>query len=419
MKLFRSLLGTLLLSLSALAAGSLSASILPGFRVETVARAEGFVSSVVTDSHGTIFFTTTDGWIHRIDGGMVVRVIQVPTQAGGNGGLLGMALLDDATAVVHYTTWSGERVLDDVLARIDLATGTQFVIRTFVCDIELRERGVSDEHHGGNPTIGPDGMVFVGIGEYAGRTIAQLPEWNGGKIWRVDPRTGDAVQWALGMRNPYDLAWDPELEKIVVSDNGPNAGDELHLVAAGENCGWPLTFGHGPPVDGTIPPAFTFDHTVAPTGLARLSGANPLLGQGYLLGAFVTRAVYYFPSVAVQPIPEPVAIFDFFDEFVIDVTEARDGSLYVATAWGSSSAIHRLHAPPRGDCNGDGQADWRDIEPLMQEVRDGGAHPMTAAQDGAYAGSWGCDASGDGLISSADQEALLHLIGGRRRTVRH
>lgn len=419
MRLFRLVLGGFLFVLSFLFGRSVAAAMLPGFRVETVAAADGFVSSVVADSRGTVYFTTTDGWIHRVDGGVAVPVVAVPTKAGGNGGLLGMALLDDTTAVVHYTTWSGEKVLDDVIARVDLVNGTQFVLKAFVCDIELRERGVSDEHHGGNPTIGPDGMVFVGIGEYAGRTIAQKPEWNGGKIWRIDPRTGDALQWALGMRNPYDLAWDPGLAKVVVTDNGPDAGDELNVVAEGENCGWPLTFGYQPPVEGTVAPLFTFDHTVAPTGLARLSGANALLRGGYLLGAFVTRAIYYFPSIATTPVAAPTAIFDFFPEFVIDVTEAKDGSLYFATAWGSSSTIHRLHVPARGDCNGDGATDWRDIDPLMQEVRDGGPHAMVTAQDGAYAGSWGCDANGDGLIDAADQVALLRLLGGRRRVVRH
>ncbi len=416
MKCLRSLLGILFL-LSSL---QLTAGLLPGFRAETVGRADGFVSSVVTDSVGRIYFTTTDGWIHRAtQGGQSERVLAVPTKAGGNGGLLGMALLDDRTAVVHYTTWYEDKVLDDVIARVDLVNGTQLVLKAFACDIEDRERGVSDEHHGGNPTIGQDGKVFVGIGEYAGRTIAQKPEWNGGKIWRIDPATGEATQWALGMRNPYDLAWDPQLEKIVVGDNGPDQGDELHIVGEGANCGWPLTFGHQEQFEGSTAPVFTFDHTVAPTGLARLSGANPLLSTGYLLGAFVTRSVYYFPSLAVQEIPEPLALVDSFPEFVIDVTEAKDGSIYFATAGSSSSSVYKLIPPARGDCNGDGLTDWRDIDSLEQEIDDGGSHATIDAQNGSFAGSWGCDANGDGLINGADEDALLRLITFRRRAVRH
>jgi glucose/arabinose dehydrogenase len=292
------------------------------------------------------------------------------------------------------------------------------VLKIFPCDVEVRERGVSDEHHGGNPTIGPDGTIFVGIGEYAGRTLAQKPEWNGGKIWRIDPRTGDALQWALGMRNPYDLAWDPELAKVVIADNGPDSGDELNIVAEGQNCGWPLTFGHEPQVEGTTAPVFTFDHTVAPTGLARLRGGNPILQKGYLVGAFVTRAIYYFPNVAAQPVGDPIALLDLFPEFIIDVTEGSDGSILFASAWGATSSIHRLDVPPRGDCNGDGLTDWRDVYPLMLEIRDGDSHPTVDAQGGAFEGSWGCDANGDSVITAGDLDALFRLLNGRQRAVR-
>jgi glucose/arabinose dehydrogenase len=396
-----------------------SADLLPGFRVETIATAPGFASSVVTDSRGTVYFTTTDGWIHRIaEDGSAARVAQMPTKAGGNGGLLGMALLDDASAVVHYTTWDGERVLDDVIARVDLATGTLSVLRAFACDVEFRERGVSSEHHGGNPIVAPDGAVFVGIGEYGHFTLAQKPEWNGGRIWRLDPRTGLASHWAIGMRNPYDLAWDPQLERIVVADNGPTAGDELNVLAQGDNGGWPLTYGTQPPVEGMTPPLFTFEETVAPTGLARLTGANDLLRRGYLLGAFVTRALYYFPSVTATAITPPAPIFEFFPEFVIDVTEAKDGTLWMATAWSATTSIHRLHPPRRGDCDGDGLVGWRDILALLRELGDGESQPMTAAQEGAHAGSWGCDANADGWIDASDKAALAPLVEGRRRAVR-
>jgi glucose/arabinose dehydrogenase len=417
MKCFRLVLGAVLVLLLS---HHLAAEMLPGFRVDAVARGEGFVSSVVVDSKGLVYFTTTDGWIHRATGdGESERVVAMPTHAGGNGGLLGMVLVDDRTAIVHYTTWSREKVLDDVIAKVDLINSTQAVLKAFACDVELRERGVSDEHHGGNPTLGPDGMVFVGIGEYGGRTIAQKPEWNGGKIWRIDPRTGDATQWAVGMRNPYDLAWDPELQRIVIADNGPEQGDEVHVVAEGANCGWPLTFGRGAQFEGSTAPVFTFDRTVAPTGLARLSGANPLLARGYLLGAFVSRAIYYFPTLATQIVNEPTAIVEAFPEFVIDVTEGRDGSIYFATAWGAASTIYKLQPPARGDCNGDSLVDWRDIHPLVQELGDGDSQATIEAQSGSFAGTWGCDANGDGLISDADMAALLDLIGGRRRAVRH
>lgn len=415
MKRFRSVFGWFALLVVVRA----EAATLPGFRVEKVGTVQGFVSSIATDSKGTIYVTTTDGWIHRVnESGQSTKVMFLPTKAGGNSGLLGMAMLDDRSAVVHYTTWSGEKVLDDVIARVDLVNGTYFPLATFVCDVEWRPRGVSSEHHGGNPTVADDGRVYVGIGEYAGFTLAQKPEWNGGKIWRIDPHTGESTQWALGLRNPYDVAWDPEIKKLIVPDNGPSAGDEIHVVAQGQNCGWPNTFGHEPPLEGATAPVFVFDHTIAPTGITRLDGANPILQKGYLLGSFVSRSLFYFPTLTDTPVHDPIPLVDQFSEFVIDVTQAKDGSILFATATGGeTSSVQRLIVPPRGDCNGDGLTDWQDVYPLMLEIRDG-AHTVLDAQQGTFAGSWGCDANGDNVINNADLETLYHLVNGRLRAVR-
>jgi glucose/arabinose dehydrogenase len=407
------------LSLSLSLHAETETEILPGFRVETLASVPGFVSSVVADSKGTIYCTTTDGWIHRIDGGQSVPVVSLPTRVGGNGGLLGMALLDDATAVVHYTTWqeAGPFVLDDVIAEVELATGALRVIKAFPGDIEFRERGVSDEHHGGNPTIASDGSIFVGIGEYGVFAPAQDVRWNGGKIWRID-RAGNAEQFARGVRNPYDLAWDPKMGRLVFSDNGWHAGDEIHVIDAGANAGWPETYGNQPPFEGSVPPVYVFPETVAPTGLARLSGANALLGHGYFSGGFVTRTLYFFDDLAAKPVPPPVAVVSEFPQFILDVTEGPRGEIFFASAMGSNSAIHRLHVPPRGDCNGDGLTDARDILPTIREVDDSNGGARVDAQKGDYRGSWGCDANLDNVIDSADVAAVVKLVSSRRRTSR-
>jgi len=371
----------------------------------------------VIDSKGTIYFTTSDGWIHRLDGANAVRVASVPTRRGGNGGLLGMALLEDTTAIVHYTAWGeGNVVLDDVISRVNLATGAETPLRAFACDIELHDRGASPEHHGGNPIIAPDGSIFVGIGEYGTYVFAQEPEWNAGKIWRIHP-SGNATQWARGMRNPFDLAWDPELARIVVADNGPQRGDEIHVIAEGSNCGWPKTVGSEPPIEGMEPPDYVFANTVAPTGLLRLDGKSDMLRRGYLLGAYVTSSLYYFASMQ-SPIADPVAILDSFDEVIIDVTQSPSGEIYFATAsFPSSTTVWRLFVPSRGDCNGDGSTDTLDFLSTMEEIGDGGPHRMIDAQEGDYRGSWGCDANADGLIDAKDLEALRRLLGGRRRAV--
>jgi glucose/arabinose dehydrogenase len=409
MRLFR----PVLIFLTVAAAGA-RAGTLPGFRSDPVASLPGFVSSIAIDSRGVIYATATSGKIFRIDDGDAVEIAALDTHAGGNGGLLGMALVDDDTAAVHYTIWDGSKILDDVVSLVDLQTGEETVLHAFACDIEVRERGASDEHHGGNPAVAPDGSIFVGIGEYNDHHLAQDPRWNGGKIFRI--RGSEATQYALGLRNPYDMVWDPELERLVVSDNGPNAGDEIHILTEGDNAGWPKTYGNQPPLAGASLPRYVFPDTVAPTGILRLkTDANALLRRGYLLTAFASRAMYYFPDLTRDTIPDPYPILLDFDEYLIDVAQAPNGDIYVAGAsFGGTSSIHRLRVPKPGDCNGDGAANSHDILSLMRELQDGDPHSTVTAQDGSYAGSWGCDANADSLINGADVTALTRMISRRR-----
>jgi glucose/arabinose dehydrogenase len=401
----------LLVVLVILAAGRAGGAALPGFGVRVVGVASGFASSVAVDSKGLVYYTTQQGGIFRLDdAGASVAVAQVTTDKTGNSGLLGMALRGDGTAIVHYTT---PNQVADVIASIDLATGEETVIHSFDADIDVPARGSSPEHHGGNPSIAADGSIFVGIGDYGGFVVAQLPDWNGGKIFRIFP-DGTVQRFAMGFRNPFEVVWDEANQRVIAPDNGDLEDDEINIVHLGDDCGWPRTMGNqGPVIDGTVRPVYTFPTIVAPTGLTALSGRNAMLSRGYLLGAYVTQAIYYIADV---DHPAPIALIAGQTGPVIDVTEAPSGDIYFCTG----TAIYRLIVPLRGDCNGDGKVDVADLDALERELADGGAggEAVTNAQNGAFAGSWGCDVNGDGLIDARDVQALIAIVKPRLRAVR-
>ena len=389
---------------------SAQAAALPGFGVQLVSATAGFASSIAIDSHHTIYYTTTNGNVFRFSDGANQLVTHVNTVAEGDSGLLGMALRDDNTAIVHYTT---PHETADVISAIDLRTGTETVLQSFVCDKDMPQRGSPPEHHGGNPIVAGDGSIFVGIGDYGGRAIAAMPEWNGGKIFRIFP-DGSAQQFARGFRNPFDLSWDSQKQRLILTDNGDLADDEINIVHLGDFCGWPYTMGDAPVFDGAVGPVYVFPTIVAPTGLLAVSGHNSMFPRGYLLGAFVSKAIYYIPDIDARPLPDPIPVIRGDAGFVIDIAEAPNGDIYFV----SGPAIYRLIAPQRGDCNGDGAVDAGDIAALLQELLDGNPQPATAAQTGAYPGSWGCDANGDGVIDSRDLTALISMISPRLRAVR-
>jgi len=378
---------------------------LPGFRVTKLGATNGFLTGIAIDSHGTIYYTTQAGTLYRFDAATSTStpLASVVTDGNSNSGLLGLALVDDDTAVVHYTT-PGQTY--DVLSRIDLTTGIEQQIHAFACDIDVPSRGSSPEHHGGTPSIASDGSIVMPIGDYGGGLIASLPQWNGGKVFRITP-AGDIVESARGMRNPYGAVWDPATQRMIVADNGANTGDALFVLTEGANCGWPFSFGGQPFVDGIAQPVWFFPQTIAPTALMQLNGRNAQLQSGILIGAYVTKSLYFVPDVDAKPMPAPMAILNHETPSIIGVAQSRDGEILV----GASNAIYRLNVPIRGDCNGDGVVNSADVDALEHELVD-------APKSKYAAQSWGCDVNGDGIVDATDLDELIRMTGFRRRAVR-
>ena len=360
---------------------------LPGFGVEKIGTANGFVTSIVADSKGRIYYTTTIGDVVRFPENRVIT--RVLTEAVGNSGLLGMALRDDTTAIVHYTR---PRQTHEVISAINLKTGQETLIHEFVCNVTDPPFGVSAEHHGGNPIVAEDGSIFVGIGDGYSAFFASNPDWNLGKIFRIHP-DGRVEQYARGVRNPFDISWDESRQRLIVPDNGDTGNDEINIVTPGADLGWPYA------LPGTLAPVYTFPNTVAPTGFVHLRGETMLKG-GYLLGAFVPRGIFFIKDI---DRPAPVSVTDGTTEPVVDVTEGPDGTIYFAAV----KSIYRLRVPQRGDCDGDGAVTWADVPAVIAA--------WGGARDSATGLSWGCDVDGDGLINSYDVSLLKAVLSRRAR----
>ena len=128
-----------------------------------------------------------------------------------------------------------------------------------------------DKHYGSRLTFGPDGMVYVTLGERSDletRPQAQHMNSHLGKILRITPEGKPASDnpflnqsgtlpeiWTVGHRNVQAAAFDAN-GKFWVVEMGPKGGDELNLVEKGKNYGWPLvTFGEeysGRPVPNAV-----------------------------------------------------------------------------------------------------------------------------------------------------------------------
>jgi glucose/arabinose dehydrogenase len=202
-------------------------------------------------------------------------------------------------------------------------------------------------HNGGRLAFGPDGMLYVTTGETFEAELAQDLSSPAGKILRLTPDGGvpadnpfpDSPVYAYGLRNPQGLAWEPQSGALFASDHGPtgdfglSAYDEINLIRAGGNYGWPRTVG-APGLEGFIDPILVWtDRAVPPAGLAFHAGDLfvAALGGGALvrIGLAPDNGRYTVNSVEHWFARAP-------DDAVLgrlrDVVEGPDGALYLLTS---------------------------------------------------------------------------------------
>jgi glucose/arabinose dehydrogenase len=108
---------------------------------------------------------------------------------------------------------------------------------------------------GGVLRVGPDGCLWLGIGDGASPAAQVTPENLRGVLLRynsdgtipADNPTADSAVWAWGFRDPAGLAWQPETERLYALDRGPpipsGTMDRLDLVEKATNYGWPKYVG--------------------------------------------------------------------------------------------------------------------------------------------------------------------------------
>lgn len=243
--------------------------------------------------------------------------------ARGESGLLGLAI-DDRDRLYAYSTGSdGNRIQRfDVPGEAgSLALGEPETI--------LDGLPAASNHDGGRIAFGPDGLLYATVGD-AGRTErAQDLDSLGGKILRMtadggvpddNPYPGSLV-YSSGHRNPQGLAW-AEDGTLFATEFGQDTWDELNVIRAGEDYGWPTVEGVAGD-DRFVDPVQQWNPDEAsPSGMAEVDGTLYLAN----LRGQVLRAV---------PVADPSTWSDHaVGEYgrLRDVAEAPDGRLWVATS---------------------------------------------------------------------------------------
>jgi glucose/arabinose dehydrogenase len=325
---------------------------------------------LVQERAGRLVAVPPDGGEPRLAADLTDRVL-----GEGERGLLGIALHprfpDDPRTFVHYTDRAGNTVVSTFNAAVD-ADGAP-TLDPASEDPLLAVQQPYANHNGGQLAFGPDGMLYLGLGDGGSggdpHGNAQNPATLLGKILRIDvdrpPQGRDGPAYGIpedtpfaqgggapevfliGLRNPWRFSFDRDTEQLWIADVGQNAFEEVNRVdlasAAGANLGWNVMeathcfASEDCSSDGLVLPLVEYAHDLgcSVTGghVYRGSGIAGLAGW-YLFSDYCSGTLFGVPSDAAGSGLAPRALLETGGS-VTSFGEASDGELYLTDIGGT------------------------------------------------------------------------------------
>lgn len=290
--------------------------------------------SIVLSKDGRVFFTERIGTIRMLNANGTlahdpvgyIRVDQV-----GEGGLLGIDLHPNFTSnhkIYIYHTYSNS---SGIYNRVMLLVENE----NKIVDSQIILDGIPGGrfHDGGRLKFGPDNKLYISTGDAGFAELSQNKSSLAGKILRINddgtipidnPFPGSAI-YAYGFRNVQGLTWHPETRELYASDHGATGNDEINVVRAGSNYGWPYEECSN---EGKYTaPVICFNPSIAPSGIA-IPNSSKLGYSGDLLLATLKGS--QLRSIDLYTGEQNNILVGYGR--LRDVVEGYNGSLFVLTS---------------------------------------------------------------------------------------
>ena len=242
-----------------------------------------------------LLVTEKSGILYRVVDGMKTEVQGLPpVYVRGQGGLLDIAIAPNykETGIIYFTTSSplGEEKGGHTALYSTQLKGNQLINTKLLYKGDYNTK--KGQHWGSRISFDNQGHLYFSIGDRGNREVnPQDITRDGGKIYRlnldgsipednpfVDNDNNRKAIFSYGHRNPQGMITHPETGKIWIHEHGPRGGDEINIIEAGKNYGWPIiTYGinySGTPItditqkEGLEQPFYYWLPSIAPSGMA-------------------------------------------------------------------------------------------------------------------------------------------------------
>lgn len=362
------MLKTILIPLLSLFIVTSARAALPSGFVETQISGLSNATAIAVHPDGSIFACQQTGELRVIKNGAVLPTpfTTITVNSVGERGLLGVAFdpnyATNRFVYVYYTATSP--TVHNRVSRFtaNAANEDVAVAGSEVVILDLESLSASN-HNGGAIHFGPDGKLYIAVGENAVPSNSQSLSNRLGKILRINsdgsippdnptsfpniagsPSGNNRAIWAVGLRNPFTFSFQPGTGRMHINDVGQGTWEEVNVGTAGANFGWPTCEGTCGTA-GMTNPLYQYSSAVAApcaiTGGAFYNPTTPTFPAQFIGKYFFADfCAGWIKTLDPQNPPATGAAADFATglNLPVDIQVANDGSLYYL-ARGSNSVF--------------------------------------------------------------------------------